>query len=305
MKFTGKVFTGTGEHMTGPVSIVGVWSALASIQPLSDPAGSWTPYAPMSDEFDGTELNSSKWSTDYTQWAGRQPGLFDASNVNVRHGSLTLLAQSGHRNSSWPVGYDNYSTSALHSVDKTLHGYFEVRSRSGSSSISSSWWFHWNDGAGTWTEIDVFESEGSDAPQASSHNATMFCSHTHIFALAGVPQDELPAKCGCMPDPPRDIGRTRGRYKDNRACSLGGCMGISFAIDQGFHVYGLEWNQSAVGFYIDGAPVGKLPAACLTAPIGMDFDRETMPDWMGLPDPATLPDVPFEIDYVRAWKSGR
>jgi beta-glucanase (GH16 family) len=79
-------------------------------------------------------------------------------------------------------------------------------------------------------------------------------------------------------------------------------MRISFAIDQGFHVYGLEWNQSVVGFYIDGAPVGKLPAACLTAPIGMDFDRETMPDWMGLPDPATLPDVPFEIDYVRAWK---
>ena len=131
--------------MTGPVSIVGVWSALASIQPLSDPAGSWTPYAPMSDEFDGTELNSSKWSTDYTQWAGRQPGLFDASNVNVRHGSLTLLAQSGHRNSSWPVGYDNYSTSALHSVDKTLHGYFEVRSRSGSSSIAagSAGWRSW------------------------------------------------------------------------------------------------------------------------------------------------------------------
>ena len=169
--------------MAGLVSLAGVWSASASIQPLSDPAGSWVPYAPMSDEFDGAELNSSKWSTDYRQWAGRQPGLFDASNVKVANGSLTLLAQSGHRNSSWPVGYDNYTTSALHSVDKTLHGYFEVRSRSGSSSISSSWWFHLNDGAGTWTEIDVFESEGSDAPQASWHNSTMFCSHTHIFAL--------------------------------------------------------------------------------------------------------------------------
>ena len=34
----------------------------------------------------------------------------------------------------------------------------------------------------------------------------------------------------------------------------------------------------------------------------MDFDRETMPGWMVLPDPATLPDRPFEIDYVRAWR---
>ena len=163
--------------MAGLVSLAGVWSASASIQPLSDPAGSWVPYAPMSDEFDGAELNSSKWSTDYTIWAGRQPGLFDASNVKVANGSLTLLAQSGHRNSSWPVGYDNYTTSALHSVDKTLHGYFEVRSRSGSSSISSSWWFHWNDGAGTWTEIDVFESEGSGAPQAQLHHVLLPYPH--------------------------------------------------------------------------------------------------------------------------------
>lgn len=35
--------------------------------------------------------------------------------------------------------------------------------------------------------------------------------------------------------------------------------------------------------------------------IGMDFDRETMPGWMALPDPATLPDAPFEVDYVRSW----
>ena len=24
--------------------------------------------------------------------------------------------------------------------------------------------------------------------------------------------------------------------------------------------------------------------------------------WMALPDPATLPDQPFEVDYVRAWR---
>jgi hypothetical protein len=40
----------------------------------------------------------------------------------------------------------------------------------------------------------------------------------------------------------------------------------------------------------------------LVEEIAMDFDRETMPGWMALPDPATLPDQPFEIDYVRSWR---
>jgi hypothetical protein len=40
----------------------------------------------------------------------------------------------------------------------------------------------------------------------------------------------------------------------------------------------------------------------LVEAIGMDFDRETMPGWMALPDPETLPDRPFAVDYVRSWR---
>ena len=36
--------------------------------------------------------------------------------------------------------------------------------------------------------------------------------------------------------------------------------------------------------------------------IGMDLDRETMPGWMALPDPKSLPDKPFEIDWIRSWE---
>ena len=280
----------------------------ATLLPLSDPHNTrgWTPYAPMTDEFGGDALDATKWSTDSSSWAGRQPGLFSAANVAVLNGSLRLSARTARRNPSWPAGYDNFTTAALHSTAHTAHGYFEVRSRSGSSSISSSWWFHFNDGNGTWTtwtEIDVYESQGSDAPQASWHNASLLCSHTHVFKLAGVESADLPAKCGCK------FGHRRARSgvdgaTDQPVCSRGGCTNLPFRLDGGWHTYGLEWNSSAVGIYADGAPVGEaLPAGCLAQPIGMDFDRETMPDWMGLPDPATLPDWPFEVDYVRAWKA--
>jgi len=283
-------------------TILAVGRAAALPLPFSDPqnVNGWELYAPLTDEFDELDLDFGKWSVDYRAWAGRPPGLFDASNVQLINGSLTLWARAATRNETWPPGYNNFTTSALHSVARTSNGYFELRSRSGSSAISSSWWFHFNDGEGTWTEIDIFESMGSDAPQAAGRNSSMFCSHTHIFSLAGVEFEDLPAKCGCIIS--NGGAASNRRLEDTPSCSLGGCRDGPFALDAGFHVFGLEWNASSVGIYVDAIPVVSFPAKCLSQPIQMDIDRETMPDWMGLPAADQLPDQPFEVDYVRAWK---
>ena len=48
--------------------------------------------------------------------------------------------------------------------------------------------------------------------------------------------------------------------------------------------------------------LSQIASPCLMQPLGMDFDRETMPGWMQLPDPTSLPDRPFEVDYVRTYK---
>ena len=119
----------------------------------------------LSDEFDGVVLDPTKWSTDASVvgWPGRKPGLFDHNNVVLRNGTLELWARPAKRNASWPQGFDNYTTAAVHSLFKIQKGYFEIRWRSGSSGISSSWWFHQNNGS-AWTEIDVFETTGVDNP---------------------------------------------------------------------------------------------------------------------------------------------
>ena len=52
---------------------------------------------------------------------------------------------------------------------------------------------------------------------------------------------------------------------------------------------------------VDGKVVNTIASPCMVAEIQMLFDRETMPNWMKIPDPATLPDRPFEIDYVRSY----
>ena len=53
---------------------------------------------------------------------------------------------------------------------------------------------------------------------------------------------------------------------------------------------------------VDGVVVNTITSPCLAEAIAMDFDRETMPGWMALPDPTTLPDVPFVVDYIRSWR---
>jgi hypothetical protein len=136
------------------IKVLAFFCLLARV--VSAPPPGYDAIEELSDEFDGTSLDTTKWSTSKTVigWPGRAPGLFDPTNVIVADGSLQLWARAKKRNSSWPAGYDNYTTAAVRSLASVREGFFEIRWRSGSSGISSSWWFHTNNGT-AWTEIDV------------------------------------------------------------------------------------------------------------------------------------------------------
>jgi beta-glucanase (GH16 family) len=260
---------------------------LASVS--SQPPPGYTLIPALSDEFDGSELDLTKWTAASPGWPGRQPGLFAASNVEVAGGSLQLWARAARRNASWPSGYDNYTTAAVHSLATQRLGFFEIRWRSGSSSISSSWWFHTNNGS-TWTEIDVFETTGVDNGKSAS--AANLPSHVHVFDLPGLNASQLPRACNCTEGTPGAPPCSKGALFSLPA-------GQTFA--DAFHVAQLLWTEAGVEVRLDGALVNSIPSPCLVEAIGMDFDRETMPGWFALPDPRSLPDQPFEVDYVRSY----
>ena len=60
--------------------------------PLSDQQnkGGWVKFEPMSDEFEGKELDLNKWHVGMEWWKGRQPALFSDKNVTVSDGKLHL-----------------------------------------------------------------------------------------------------------------------------------------------------------------------------------------------------------------------
>ena len=261
------------------------------------PPGTWSLIDDLSDEFDAAALNETKWTAcphgSGCGWPGREPGLFASANVDV-DGTLQLWARGARRNASWPTGFDNFTTAYLTSNASLSPGtYTEARSRSGSSCISSSFWMHANDGNGTWTEIDVFESLGSSgcAPPKYNMSSRLICSHTHIFELSGVPKSDLPSQCGCV-----NAGQDGAEV-----CSSGGCVEVPFDFDASFHTFGLLWGSENIQIYADGVLANSLNGTCFSQPLNIQFDRETMPDWMGLPPVPFSTDIPFAVDYNRAY----
>jgi hypothetical protein len=63
------------------------------VPPASDSGdtGTWTENTDFWDEFNGTALDTTKWSPLFSYWSGRAPSQFDASNVSESGGYLHLL----------------------------------------------------------------------------------------------------------------------------------------------------------------------------------------------------------------------
>lgn len=236
--------------------------------PLSDQSneGGWIPYAPMSDEFEGAELDSTKWWPRNPGWLGRQPGLFLPENVSVRDGRLHLTMRKENR-ADMPAGYRDYTCAAVRSKNKVRYGYFEVRARAMRSAGSSSFWFYQDDPE-WWTEIDVFEIGGGASGYERKLNMTVHVMRTPV---------------------------------ESQHQSIGSSWETPAPLADDYHVYGLEWDEDWLRFYFDGLLVREGRNTHWHQPLTLNFDSETMPEWFGLPRDEDLPST-YSIEYVRAWK---
>jgi hypothetical protein len=80
-----KTWTRTGPPGETPEHVTDAY-------PLSDQEnkGRWMKFEPMSDEFDGEELDLNKWNRGLYWWRGGKPALFSDKNVTVSDGKLHL-----------------------------------------------------------------------------------------------------------------------------------------------------------------------------------------------------------------------
>lgn len=220
----------------------------------------------MSDEFEGSHLDMTKWWSHNPHWLGRRPALFVDENVHVSDGKLNLMLR---KQSPYPKapedGYHTYTSAAVQSKTRVKYGYFEIKAKPMRSRNISAFWFYYQDGE-EWTEIDVYEIGGDKTGRDMEVPMNL-----HVFWSPTV----------------------RKHFERHETWK------VSEKLTEEFHTYGLEWDEKKIVFYFDGEPIRIAQNTHWHQALTLNIDAEIF-EALGLPEehlPAT-----YSIEYVRAWK---
>ncbi len=274
------------------ISGYGKEKAANQYYPASDPKneGGWVLREDISDEFEGATLDESKWFVEgahdeYYIWKGRAPSQFAPHNVRVEDGKLKLRSQwepdfkfaeaeghegnvyGTHEGQSIPV-----TTAGVITRKRFLNGYMEAKTKAGDATMTSSFW-----AIGYESELDIYEQMGK--PKLKGNIRDNYLKFTvHDWSPPAV-------------RPTQVFGNTHT---------------LPFRVADEFHVYGCEWGEDSLKFYVDGEVVHSVTQKevgddwVLTNPLEIWFDSEVFV-WLGLPDKDQLP-VDYEIEYLRVWQ---
>ena len=269
----------------------------AAAMPFSDPdnTGGWVMNSDLSDDFNGTEIDTKKWfvegrNGDYYIWKGRAPSQFVPHNVIVEDGNLKLRT-------AWEPDYKFYeesysdgnmgtskygehegkpmpvTTAGVLTNKRFLYGYMEVRSKVGNAAITGAFW-----AIGHEQELDVYELMGNPKNKKGNIKEDSYLATAHDWS----PPAQRPTKIF-------------NHVED-----------LDFRTADGFHVYGAEWGVDYLKLFIDGKMIRHFTqdqlgtAFVLNNPMEVWLDSEIF-FWLGMPHKEELP-VDFEIDYMRVWQ---
>ena len=268
-----------------------------SPMPFSDQenSGGWVLNAELSDDFNGTEIDTDKWfveggNGDYYIWKGRAPSQFVPHNVSVADGKLKLRTawepdykfyeESYSDGNMGTSKYGEYkgelmpvTTAGVLTNKRFLYGYMEVRSKVGNAAITGAFW-----AIGHEQELDIYELMGNPKNKKGNIKEDSYLATAHDWS----PPAQRPTKIF-------------NHVED-----------LDFRTADDFHVYGAEWGVDYLKLFIDGKMIRHFTqdqlgtAFVLNNPMEIWLDSEIF-FWLGMPDKEELP-VDFEIDYMRIWQ---
>jgi beta-glucanase (GH16 family) len=236
-------------------------------EPIGDP-GTW--HSIFDDEFNGSALDTTKWSTG---WLGSgitgpinpfdELSCYDPANVTESGGELDIaITATQELCSSGDGAIDEPYTTGLVSTNGHFDysfGFFEARVwlPATATGTIADWPAIWAEGQ-TWPqdgEDDLVEGLGGQA-----------CWHFHYGTSTS------------------DVN------------GLGGCAPASYA--GGWHTFGSDWEPGSVTYYYDGKVVGQITTGITSAPMFLILDLAVDHTYGG---PIATP-AAMRVDYVRVWQ---
>ncbi|GAB5562709.1 MAG: hypothetical protein SynsKO_43560 [Synoicihabitans sp.] len=262
-----------GIGLTGPA-----WA-----QPEAPEGYRWEINETLTDEFNGTELDATKWYDHLPHWEGRPPGKFMPSSISVADGflqiSMTPMAK--------PEGKFNIAAGAVQTKSDQIHyGYYEARIKASQLSASTNYWMY----------RDPIETEAGRIGmeliiQFGIGKSEGFSHHMKSNAMISLS--------------PRENGAKKQKEKRTDRVEL------KSGVAEDFHTYGCWWvDANTLHFYADGENVYTINPATTFGedpyrhPLKLSFVCEVF-DWQPLPTLEELNDSSRNtayIDYSRAYR---
>jgi beta-glucanase (GH16 family) len=270
-------------------------SDIVQTEPILSTVGSTVPegYAlAFNDEFNGTQLNRSKWFTRYMysnetldRLNDEQQRYRDNDNHQVANGVLSLVARKV--GTTDPSGI-NYESGMVRSDWTAHYGYYEARVKMpGGKGAWAAFWLDADvaaDGLTGWPpEIDIFEFVNDGLYETLN----MIHSNVHVAAPA--------ASVATFSDP---AWNEQWQY-----------WMAPYNFNDGWHTVGVEWTPDTATTYIDGRKIVSRgsnwlrPDGLAAGPAHILLNLAIGGSWAGRNgvDDTAFPQA-LQIDWVRAYK---
>ena len=287
-------------------ALVGAFPTSKAIKTIPRPpvGKRWIVNRLLSDEFNGTELDKTKWLDNHPTWKGREPGLFMESQVSVKDGNLVLEGGKMEKDTVFMyAGKDrtyNVKCAAVVSKEEWAYygSYYECRVKANKTTLSTTFWLSKRSGAiptegrqpegaavGRFhQELDILECVGRTGNFDGKFFAEGMNSNVHYwFTPTGGTQQDIRAK------------ETRLKLKDGTIPS------------EGYQTYGCWWrDKQSASFYLNNEQethvdfedrnTGK--PFYFTEKMGLNLVLETYPfPWIELPNAEELEDDTKNKNY--------
>ncbi|KAA1243247.1 HYR domain-containing protein [Aquimarina sp. RZ0] len=256
----------------------------------------WTKVENLSDEFDGTTFDDSKWhrdtATDGFNWLGRPPGLFESDNVTVSDGNLNVTTEKFDtpkivNNISWTHGGAIVRSKALAGPGQ----FYECKMKANKTVMSSTFWLSFKQNCNTGPvrklELDIQECVG----RVHSGTAAWAEDFANIYASNTWRHN-------------RDCDTEFDKSRQKPAKTV-----LSEKNNERYFVYGCWWKSpTEILFYLDG----ELTHSIINPPAEFDLEGHiTMAietyDWNPIDDATifetgSFDDLTTKYDWIRTWK---
>lgn len=250
---------------------------------------SWYPVEKLSDDFEGSTLDSSKWQSEPKgngwNWVGRPPALFKASNVSLAEGEMRVTV--GKLDQPVEKSGRNYTHQGaiVRSRNPGQVGwYYETRMKANQTEMSSTFWLMTKGNTNRRLELDIQECVGRTTDLTASW-AKKWDRIFHSNAIHHV-----------------------SRFNSEKV-QLQGSVRTETKNWQRFYVYGGWWKSpDEIQFFLDGKYAYSIrPKVAWDLPAYLQMAIETY-DWNPLPEDGGLVESGTKdqrttrYDWVRVWR---